>query len=245
MQIKTLDELNREFIFDMLYKSEDSKILEPDATKLNDDKAQQPKPADPPLVIRYHPDPSELFMELAPSAEKKPKKKILGMLTIVTVTLFYVTLLIVLLFSITSSKYSFFTVLTASMQDEIPKNSLILVKQTDTRDLEVGDNITFMRDRRISVTHKIIDIYEDYQDDGSRGFQTQGTNNLYPDNEIVNGENIVGRVVFSIPVLGAAVSWLGENIYIVFIAFGSCIVISLAFRITNGKKQALAEEMMA
>jgi len=142
--------------------------------------------------------------------------------------------------------YSYFTVLTPSMQGEIPKGSFILVKQTDPQGLKVGDNVTYMQNASATITHKIVDIYEDYGDSGARGFQTQGVNNPSPDKEIVYAKNIVGKVMFSLPRAGAVISYLGTHIYIVFIIFGLCILPPLLLRglFVKQKRRGLMRENM-
>ena len=122
------------------------------------------------------------------------------------------------------------------MQPEIPKGSLILVHHTDPLALENGDNITFMRNWRTAITHKIVDIHENYQGSGSRGFQTQGTNNTNPDREVVLEENVVGKVKLVIPHVGTVLSRLGDNIYIIYIILGASIALSLTVNYIKKKK---------
>jgi len=126
--------------------------------------------------------------------------------------------------------YSYFTVLTPSMQDEIPQGSFILVKSIDPQKLKVGDNITFMADYSTAVTHKIVGIYENYDNSGALGIQTQGVNNANPDRDIVYEASIVGKVIFVLPVFGAVLSYLSENVFLVFTIFGLCVLLSFLLR---------------
>ena len=160
-----------------------------------------------------------------------------SLLAIISGTLFFLAIVLVLFSVLTASKYSFFTVLSSSMQPEIPKGALILVYQTDPQKLEPGDNITFMRDWKTSVTHKIVDIYENYQNSGARGFRMKGVSNLNPDKEIVPEENIVGKVIFILPSVGEVISRLVENIYIIYIVFGAGITLFITIRIKNNKPE--------
>ena len=182
---------------------------------------------------------SDIFVE-KPAQQKGSKKKHRGLFAVISDVLFYLALFIVMLSVITSGAkddaprmfmgYSYFTVLTASMQDEIPQGSLIIVRQTDSQELKIGDNITYMRDADTTVTHKITDIYDDYQNSGARGFQTKGVNNTNPDKDIVYEVNVVGKVILVLPGVGAAISSLKENIYIVFIIFGLFVALSFLIR---------------
>jgi signal peptidase I len=92
--------------------------------------------------------------------------------------------------------HSFMRVLSPSMQSELPEGSLIIVRKTDPELLEIGDNITFLEANNTSTTHKIVQIYDNYTEDGQRGFLTQGTENVWPDRDIVIAQNVVGKVVF-------------------------------------------------
>ena len=126
--------------------------------------------------------------------------------------------------------YSCFTVLTGSMQDEIPKDSFIIVHKTDPSYLQIGDNITFTKGTGTYVTHKIVDIRENYENSRIRGFQTKGTNNLNPDDDIVFGRDIVGKVVFVLPWVGTAISYLSTHLYVVLIVFVLFMIMSFSLR---------------
>jgi len=126
--------------------------------------------------------------------------------------------------------YSYFAVMSNSMQNEIPQGSFILVKHVDPQGLRVGDNITYMTDRTTSVTHKIVGIYENYNSSGARGFQTRGVNNENPDRDIVYEAFVVGKVVLVLPVVGAILSSLDENVFLVFLIFGICVFLSFLLR---------------
>ena len=170
----------------------------------------------------------------------KNRNKKSGILTVISDTLFSLAILMILLTALFTGAeggaprvifgYSYFTVLSPSMQDEIPQGSFILVKHVDPRVLETGDNITYMADRTTSVTHKIVGIYENYNSSGARGFQTQGVNNASPDRDIVYEAYVVGKVVLVIPIAGTILSNLGENVFLIFIIFSLCIFLSFLMR---------------
>jgi signal peptidase len=54
-----------------------------------------------------------------------------------------------------------YTVLSGSMEPVYHVGSLIYVKDTDYRELEVGDDITFMLNETTIVTHRIVEILPD------------------------------------------------------------------------------------
>ena len=92
--------------------------------------------------------------------------------------------------------FSGLTVLSESMQDEIPKDSFIIIRSINPNTLQIGDDITFLRNENTTFTHRIIGIYENFGDTGERGFQTQGVNNHAPDQDIVIADNVIGVVIF-------------------------------------------------
>lgn len=217
MALRTLDELNSEFA----------------ANHQAHDREPERDPIIP-LVIEVEP-PKPVQHPVRHKDKKKPK-----MFALVSDVLFYAAILLILITVATSGTnsgkpksifgFSYFTVISGSMADEIPKGSFILVKQVDPQELKIGDNVTYMYGTDKTITHKIMTVYENYQNTGSRGFETKGTNNTRPDEEIVHEDDVVGKVIFTLPAAGAVMSSLGENVHIVFILFALCIVFSFSIR---------------
>ncbi|MCL2083650.1 MAG: signal peptidase I [Oscillospiraceae bacterium] len=198
----------------------------------------EPRPISP-MTIEAPPAAAKAQESAGPPERRRGKEK-RGILAAASDMMFYLAILVMFFSILTSGTdggrpksifgYSYFTVISNSMKDEIPKGAFVLVKETAPRGLEIGDNITFMRDRYDSVTHKIINIYENYDNSGARGFQTKGVNNLNPDRDIVYEASVIGKVILVLPGLGAAISYLGENIHIVFIVFAVCVIASFGLR---------------
>jgi signal peptidase len=122
--------------------------------------------------------------------------------------------------------YAYFVVLSGSMQKEIPVGALVITHRIDPNELQIGDNISFMKSANTTMTHKIIGIYEAYCSDGSRGFQTQGVNNPQPDKDMVEAANVVGKVILSVPGAGQALSVLSNNIILAILFFGLLLLLS-------------------
>ena len=108
--------------------------------------------------------------------------------------------------------FSAMRVLTGSMESELPQDSLILVRQVDPSEIQVGDDITFLVSETTTVTHRVINIYENHGGTGQRGFETQGIENANPDWEIVRPENIVGTVIWSNLFLGQTMRFISEDV---------------------------------
>lgn len=88
-------------------------------------------------------------------------------------------------------------VLTGSMEPELPIGSLIVIRPVEYEDIQVGDDITFVRDQNLNlVTHRVV-----AKDDATRHITTKGIANNIPDAPTVY-ENVVGKVVFDIPLVG-------------------------------------------
>ena len=166
--------------------------------------------------------------------EKKKPKKIIGEIAFYA----FLALIIFAAFLLKSNNggrptsfagYSMFTVLTSSMESEIPKGSLVITKNISPEDLNIGDDITYMANSTTTITHRIIGIIEKYQNTGKRAFQTKGVMNERPDKNLVQASNIVGKVVYHSEILGNIAQYLNENwafiifIIVVIFFFGSVL----------------------
>lgn len=105
--------------------------------------------------------------------------------------------------------YKFYTVLTGSMSPTIGKGYLTIVKEVDPSEIKVDDVITFGNTSNNSVTtHRVKEI------DSSNGikFITKGDANNTIDPAPVEAKLLVGKVVSYIPMLGATLEVIRENI---------------------------------
>ena len=165
-------------------------------------------------------------------ARKKSKGRLVGDILFYTVVV--LILLATLVFHGKTNEtfqlfdYSAFTVLTGSMEREIPQGSLVITKMVDPGSIMVGDDITFVRSDNATVTHRVIDIVENYEDSGERGFETKGIANPDPDPDIVYAGNLVGVVKLTVPELGFALKYISENIGLVFALLGGVLVTAIA-----------------
>lgn len=88
-------------------------------------------------------------------------------------------------------------VLSGSMEPKIPVGAAVYVQECSPYALEVGDIITYQMGSSTLVTHRIVNIDEETQE-----ITTQGDANNAPDSAPVAFSNVVGKVVFWIPLLG-------------------------------------------
>jgi len=134
--------------------------------------------------------------------------------------------------------FSYYEVLTGSMESMIPRGSLVVARQVPSGQIKTGDVITFLRSDEESVTHQVIDIVPDFNGSGALGFQTKGTDNLEPDPDIVAAANVLGVVKLHVPVLGFTLRWVSDNMKYVFILFILIILISIAVRVFWGERKS-------
>ena len=84
-------------------------------------------------------------------------------------------------------------VLTDSMYPDIKSGDLIICKEIDPEEIEVGDVISFYDpagNGTAVVTHKVIDILEE---DGKRSFRTKGINNNTEDKLPVSADKVIAE----------------------------------------------------
>ncbi|MBO5449601.1 MAG: signal peptidase I [Ruminococcus sp.] len=96
-------------------------------------------------------------------------------------------------------------VLTGSMEPELPVGSLLIISPAEYEDINIGDDITFVRDKNLTlVTHRVIE-----KDDETQKITTQGIANNSADKPTSYG-NVVGKVAFHIPFAGYFVIWTSD-----------------------------------
>lgn len=121
--------------------------------------------------------------------------------------------------------YTFFEVVTGSMANTINIGDVIIVKINSN--YEENDIIVYEKEKSY-ITHRIIEIKED-------GIITKGDNNNTED-EIIDKEQILGKVIKIIPKVGAIKRIILEPSIIVTIILiiMTCIILSI---IKNDKKE--------
>jgi len=115
------------------------------------------------------------------------------------------TLVIILPFAVGGSPL---TVLTSSMEPNLPPGTLVIVKPTPASEIGVGQVMTYQLEsgRPELVTHRVIE--RTVAEDGTVTFITQGDNNSLPDANPVQEVQIRGTVWYAIPYLGWVNQWL-------------------------------------
>lgn len=119
-----------------------------------------------------------------------------------------------------------FVVLSGSMTPTYEVGSLIYVRSVDYKQLQVGDDITYMVSDDTVVTHRIIEVLVDEEDPETIRYFTQGVANDVPDGTSVHYKNIIGKPVFSIPYLGYVSNYIQNppGMYVA-IAVGAILIL--------------------
>ncbi len=107
--------------------------------------------------------------------------------------------------------YSYAVVISGSMEPEIAVNDMVFAKKSDS--YEVGDVITYFTGSSL-VTHRIIEITDD-------GYITKGDANNTPDQHPIPEEAVVGRIVYTLPKVGAFLQFLQST-------FGMMVLVLVA-----------------
>lgn len=131
-----------------------------------------------------------------------------------------IALLLVMSFFPIPGNIQTLNVLSGSMEPAIGTGSIVVIKPAS--EYKVGDVITFKTEGRISITHRIVDSRIQ---DGEIFFKTKGDANGGVDSEEVFVENIIGKVLFSIPWLGYLIHFIQTPIGIMVFIFVPSIII--------------------
>ena len=119
-----------------------------------------------------------------------------------------------------------YTVLSGSMEPTYHVGSLIYVKEVKPTDLKVGDPLTYVIEGGTVVTHRIVDIIHDQDDSTQLCFKTKGDNNNIEDGAPVRSKNVLGKPIFSVPLLGYVAHFI-QTPPTSFLSIGICVVIVL------------------
>lgn len=108
-----------------------------------------------------------------------------------------------------------FVVLTDSMTPTVLSGAVVYV--FDTGDYETGDVVTFTKNDR-TVTHRIVETT-------AAGYHTKGDANDVRDDGIVTERQIVGEVLFSVPVYGKFILTARQHLFLLVAAAGGLMAL--------------------
>ena len=130
-----------------------------------------------------------------------------------------VLLLVVSVFPIPGN-YKVLVVLSGSMEPRIKMGSIVAVKPTN--EYKINDIITFNSGGKTPTTHRIVDIEEESD---KILYTVKGDANEDPDLEKVPKENVIGKVLFSIPFLGYALDFAKKPVGFLLLIWVPAIIV--------------------
>lgn len=119
-----------------------------------------------------------------------------------------------------TSQIEFKTVISGSMSPAINMGDVVVIGKANVSELKIGDVITFGEGKTFT-THRVINITPE-------GFVTKGDANKAPDMGIAKRQDVLGKVIFTIPGLGYLGTFVRTPIgFAIFILIpGALIIIS-------------------
>lgn len=126
--------------------------------------------------------------------------------------------------------YKSYIIKTNSMEPTINVNDVLVSKKVDKDEIKTGDIITFIKDGEI-ITHRITQIGADGE------YTTKGDNNNIEDSFTIKYDNIEGKHVLTIPLLGKVIEILDNKIVFLIIT-----LIILMFIFVTIQKQERKDE---
>ena len=113
--------------------------------------------------------------------------------------------------------YKAYVITTNSMEPELKKDDVVVIKKAKADNLKQGDIITFKQNGE-TITHRIVQI-----EDGKL-YITKGDNNNVQDEQGLRFDQIEGKLVIKIPQLGKMVASFKNGIIIVLVLLISAII---------------------
>lgn len=176
------------------------------------------------------------------------KKITLYITTITSSLLFIFTILIIIIGTIAIKNnrlvkvfgYSYSIVATESMVPTIKRGAIIIVKEKNFDNVQVGDVVVYKSEQyQIYIVHRVIEINDDGQ------LITQGDNNSSPDTELVSAEKFHGVVVnnFNFLNLGQLVLKDRNLIFMFVILIFIIMIVSEIINIIKNVKKDTEEKL--
>lgn len=186
-------------------------------------------------------------MEVREKIEKVKNNKALKLIGNILYTIVFILVLLVLIVAILQRAsnntlslkgYRIFSVATGSMVPKYNVSDVLLSKEIDVKDIQVGDDVVYIGKegsfKNRVVTHQVISKTEQ---DGKYKFITKGIANTEEDPEI-DGDQILGKIQYKFKIL-SLIGKMISNVYIfyfmIFVPIAIIIVKQIIVVIKSGK----------
>lgn len=135
-----------------------------------------------------------------------------------------------------------YTVLSGSMEPTYHVGALVFVKEAEAEDVKAGDPITYLVAEKTVVTHRCIEVIPDADEPSVLRFRTKGDANDVADGALVHSNNLIGKPVFSVPLIGFAANYIQHppGTYIAIAAVAAIVL--LVFWPDDDKKKKTQPE---
>ena len=167
--------------------------------------------------------------------KKMTKKIIKYIILIALIVLFIINLLLSFEENTHILGIYMFNIVSESMEPTFYKDDLVVVRKCSEKELKKGDIITFKQEDR-TISHRIDGITKEK---GEVKFITKGDNNEVRDQELVEVQDIYGKVLFSIKDVGKVIHYIQNArgfINIVMFIIILFVLISLRDNQKNSRK---------
>lgn len=145
----------------------------------------------------------------------KIKKILIKIIYIISIIAILYNIIFLIHKSITQKEYlevfgiSLFTMNGKLMEDDLKNNDLVIVKQINENEIKVGDIIAYNINGKIRI-NKVFNSYYD-EDIQKVVYITKSNKNLQPDIEEIQINQIIGKKLINIPIIGAVTKILQTN----------------------------------
>lgn len=131
--------------------------------------------------------------------------------------------------------YQLLTVLSGSMEPEINRGAVVVIKPSD--EYRVGDVITVAEpvNPKASLTHRVVEVKER---EGKMFYVTKGDANNAADTEERPKGNVLGKVLFSVPLVGYPISFAKTREGLIFLIIIPATIIVYS-ELMSIKKEAI------
>ncbi len=124
-----------------------------------------------------------------------------------------------------SPLFGVYVIISPSMVPNINVYDAVVTMRVPTDKIEMYDVITFLskdiNTHGTPITHRVVGIVE--TEDGKIGYRTKGDNNNAEDNALIMEDEVIGKVLFRIPMIGYVRSFITSRIGWLLIVVLPCV----------------------
>ncbi len=124
-----------------------------------------------------------------------------------------------------SPLFGVYVIISPSMVPNINVYDAVVSMRVPTEKIEMYDIITFLSKdidtHGTPITHRVVGIVE--TEDGKIGYRTKGDNNNAEDNALIMEDEVIGKVLFRIPMIGYVRSFITSKLGWLLIVVLPCV----------------------